>query len=241
MSLLKVNEVQNYNGSSLTLTASTVSTSAQLNTGGNISVTGSINVSDDSTTRSNLGLGSIATQASDNVTITGGNISNATLDSSVSLPSFVGMIASFAMSSAPTGWLVCNGAEYAIADYGDLHTAIGTTWGALTNGSGGAGSTHFRVPDLRGEFLRGFDNGFGSDPDAASRTGGDAVGSSQSHMFGNHFHQSTYYPNGVSYVYQYAGLPGHSGGTATLSNATSAAGGNETRPRNKNVQYCIKY
>ena len=86
MSLLKVNEVQNYNGSSLTLTASTVSTSAQLNTGGNISVTGSLNVSDDSTTRSNLGLGSIATQASDNVTITGGNISNATLASSVTFP-----------------------------------------------------------------------------------------------------------------------------------------------------------
>ena len=83
MSLLKVNEVQNYNGSSLTLTASTVSTSAQLNTGGNISVTGSINVSDDSTTRSNLGLGSIATQDSNNVTITGGNISIATLGSSV--------------------------------------------------------------------------------------------------------------------------------------------------------------
>jgi len=72
MSLLKVNEVQNYNGSSLTLTASTVSTSAQLNTGGNISVTGSLNVSDDSTTRSNLGLGTIATQDSDNVTVTGG-------------------------------------------------------------------------------------------------------------------------------------------------------------------------
>lgn len=74
MSLLKVNEVQNYNGSSLTLTASTVSTSAQLNTGGNISVTGSINVSDDSTTRSNLGLGTMATQDSNNVSVTGGTI-----------------------------------------------------------------------------------------------------------------------------------------------------------------------
>ena len=74
MSLLKVNEVQNYNGSSLTLTASTVSTSAQLNTGGNISVTGSLNVSDDSTTRTNLGLGTIATQDSNNVNLTGGTI-----------------------------------------------------------------------------------------------------------------------------------------------------------------------
>jgi len=78
MSLLKTNEIQNYNGSSLTLTASTVSTSAQLNTGGNISVTGSLNVSDDSTTRTNLGLGTIATQAADNVAITGGNISGIT-------------------------------------------------------------------------------------------------------------------------------------------------------------------
>jgi hypothetical protein len=79
MSLLKVNELQNYNGSSLTLTASTVSTSAQLNTGGNISVTGSLNVSDDSTTRSNLGLGSIATQASDSVNIDGGTIDGTTI------------------------------------------------------------------------------------------------------------------------------------------------------------------
>jgi len=74
MSLLKTNEIQNYNGSSLTLTASTVSTSAQLNTGGNISVTGSLNVSDDSTTRTNLGLGTIATQDSNNVNLTGGTI-----------------------------------------------------------------------------------------------------------------------------------------------------------------------
>ena len=72
MSLLKTNEIQNYNGSSLTLTASTVSTSAQLNTGGNISVTGSLNVSDDSTTRTNLGLGTIATQDADSITVTGG-------------------------------------------------------------------------------------------------------------------------------------------------------------------------
>jgi len=73
MSLLKTNEIQNYNGSSLTLTASTVSTSAQLNTGGNISVTGSLNVSDDSTTRTNLGLGTIATQDSDSIAVTGGS------------------------------------------------------------------------------------------------------------------------------------------------------------------------
>ena len=80
MSLLKTNEIQNYNGSSLTLTASTVSTSAQLNTGGNISVTGSLNVSDDSTTRTNLGLGTIATQDSDSITVTGGSVTGTEID-----------------------------------------------------------------------------------------------------------------------------------------------------------------
>jgi len=100
MSLLKVNEVQNYNGSSLTLTASTVSTSAQLNTGGNVSVTGSINVSDDSTTRSNLGLGTMATQAANSVAITGGNISNATLASSVTFPANTIQRTSFAENTS---------------------------------------------------------------------------------------------------------------------------------------------
>jgi len=80
MSLLKTNEIQNYNGSSLTLTASTVSTSAQLNTGGNISVTGSLNVSDDSTTRTNLGLGTISTQDSDSITVTGGSVTGTEID-----------------------------------------------------------------------------------------------------------------------------------------------------------------
>ena len=154
-----------------------------------------------------------------------------------------GAIMSFAMSSAPTGWIVCNGAEYAIADYGDLHTAIGTTWGSLTNGSGGAGTTHFRVPDLRGEFLRGFDNGQGNDPDAAGRTGGDAVGSSQSGMYSSHSHNirggSGDIPDwfgGSSAAYGML----TSGGSA-YGGYVQAAGGNENRPRNKYVQYCIKY
>lgn len=87
MSLLKTNEIQNYNGSSLTLTASTVSTSSQLNTGGNISVTGSLNVSDDLTTRTNLGLGTIATQDSSNVSITGGSVGGVTLEGDVAMAS----------------------------------------------------------------------------------------------------------------------------------------------------------
>ena len=158
------------------------------------------------------------------------------------------------MSSAPSGWLVCNGAEYAIADYGDLYGVISTTWGALTNGSGGAGSTHFRVPDLRGEFLRGFDNGQGNDPDAASRTGGDAVGSSQGNMVRNHVHWieswagsgSQGYHNPYNKGYASAGPYGNTIKSMVISDDNTQAnqnfsGGDETRPRNVTVQYCIKF
>jgi microcystin-dependent protein len=66
-----------------------------------------------------------------------------------------GAILPFAMNSAPAGWLACNGNEYdKTGTYAALFAAISTTYGE-TNGSGGAGTSHFRVPDLRGIFVRG--------------------------------------------------------------------------------------
>ena len=64
-----------------------------------------------------------------------------------------GMVAMFANSTAPSGWLKCNGQAISRTDYSDLFDAIGTTYGT------GNGSTTFNVPDLRGEFLRGWDDG----------------------------------------------------------------------------------
>jgi len=60
-----------------------------------------------------------------------------------------GMIAPFGMSSAPTGWLVCNGSAVSRSTYSDLFGVLSTTWGA------GDGSSTFNLPDLRGAFLRG--------------------------------------------------------------------------------------
>jgi microcystin-dependent protein len=68
-----------------------------------------------------------------------------------------GLISFFTMTSAPTGWLKANGASISRTTYASLFAAIGTTFGA------GDGSTTFNLPDLRGEFLRGFDNGRGID------------------------------------------------------------------------------
>ena len=68
-----------------------------------------------------------------------------------------GTVAHFAANSAPAGWLKANGAAISRSAYAGLFAAIGTTYGA------GDGSSTFNVPDLRGEFLRGLDDGRGVD------------------------------------------------------------------------------
>ncbi len=78
-------------------------------------------------------------------------------------------------------WLECDGTILSRADFSALYAAIGTAWGTAPAGS-------FRLPDLRGLFLRGFDHGRGKDPDAALRTGGDHVGSSQADAIRKHNH-----------------------------------------------------
>ena len=74
--------------------------------------------------------------------------------------------------SVPSGWFVCDGQELAIASFGALYGVCSTNFGALTNGSGGAGTTHFRVPDLRGRVVAGTGTILGS-----ARSVGAVVGS----------------------------------------------------------------
>ena len=61
-----------------------------------------------------------------------------------------GLVAHFAMPYAPPGWLKCDGSPVSRSTYPALFAAIGTTYGA------GDGSTTFSLPDLRGEFIRGW-------------------------------------------------------------------------------------
>lgn len=69
----------------------------------------------------------------------------------------VGMVSAFAANSPPTGWLAANGSLVSRVTYARLFSRIGTTFGA------GDGSTTFALPDMRGEFVRGWDNGRGVD------------------------------------------------------------------------------
>ncbi len=62
----------------------------------------------------------------------------------------IGLILPFAGTTAPGGWLLCLGQEVSRSNYPSLDSAIGTVFGAYTNGSGATGSTHLRLPDFRG-------------------------------------------------------------------------------------------
>ena len=91
-----------------------------------------------------------------------------------------GTVLPFAGTTAPAGFLLCNGATISRTTYSKLYAAIGSAHGA------GDGSTTFHLPDYRGRFLRGADGGAARDPNAAARTAansggatGDNVGSVQ--------------------------------------------------------------
>lgn len=66
----------------------------------------------------------------------------------------VGTIIAFMGTTAPQDYLACDGATYNIADYPQLTAFFAAQFGSV-NKFGGDGVTTFKVPDLRGEFLRG--------------------------------------------------------------------------------------
>ena len=73
-----------------------------------------------------------------------------------------GTVAAFGVSSAPTGWLKCNGQVISTTTYADLYSVIGSSFN-----QGGEASGTFRVPDLRGVWVRGLDDGRGKDSNRA--------------------------------------------------------------------------
>ena len=134
----------------------------------------------------------------------------------------VGEICYFAKISVPDGFLVADGRPVSRTTYAELFTAISINYGA------GDGNTTFNLPDLRGEFIRGWDSGRGIDS-------GRTFGSKQLDEFKSHTHtvQMGYTDSDQGY---FGGGRGHWGDQATL-----AAGGAETRPRNIALLACIRH
>ena len=61
----------------------------------------------------------------------------------------VGTIQAFAFERIPDGWMICDGRWLQILDYPELFGAIGHTFGKVDENS-------FKIPDLRGRFVRGW-------------------------------------------------------------------------------------
>jgi microcystin-dependent protein len=155
-----------------------------------------------------------------------------------------GAIMPFGRSTAPSGWLACDGAEVAIATYGTLSTAIyvgdgdnadaDLVYGFKTNGSGTRSTTgtHIKLPDLRGEFIRGWDNSRGIDSSRKNRSYQADDLKAHTHTVVDDAITTTTTPGGVVDITFPSG---------TQTRTTSSTGGTETRPRNVTALYCIKF
>jgi microcystin-dependent protein len=131
-------------------------------------------------------------------------------------------------SAVPNGFLPLNGQAISKNTYSALYALIGGYYGETL--------TTFNLPDLRGEFIRGWDNGRGIDP-------GRTVGSSQTDMFKAHTHRLLDNNNAT-----FVGDRPNAFDSAASINQTSSSyvdtqstGGTETRPRNIALQAIIKY
>jgi phage-related tail fiber protein len=160
-----------------------------------------------------------------------------------------GQVAFFAMSAPPQGWLKANGAAVSRKDYPSLFAALGTYYGA------GDGSTTFNLPDLRGEFIRGWDDGRGVDS-------GRGFGTRQNPTAIRHLidRLSGPYSAGTSAIgawniepdWTNTNIEGNRSPTdlnnsiffvanATSTNGVGDNGAFSTRPRNVALLACIKY
>jgi microcystin-dependent protein len=137
-------------------------------------------------------------------------------------------------SKIPIGWVACEGQEYLKTDYPNLYDAIGDTYNVPAPSSG----LYFRVPDLRGLFIRGLNTtGTGLD---SFRT----PGSTQSDTFKSHTHTAT----GDYHLYGTVGRGNLSIASQDAvanqpwnrsQSAISSTGDTETRPANLALNYII--
>nr|WP_269783740.1 phage tail protein [Pseudomonas protegens] len=156
----------------------------------------------------------------------------------------VGAMVPFPKGTVPAGFLEVDGSVQSAATYPDLAAYLGTAFN-----TGGEGAGNFRLPESRGEFLRGWDHGRGVD---AGRT----LGSSQTDALQNITGESSTFPNAFSAPLSSLGAfrtnargnmpPGLSNGGPWTSSSIDfdasrvARTSTETRPCNLAVMWCIK-
>ena len=165
----------------------------------------------------------------------------------------VGTVIWYAGSSAPSGYLKCNGDSIA--------NGSGTTQGVTADFSALHAIVGGNLPELRGEFIRGFDDGRGIDGRAIrtsqvaqneQHTHGINISSTSTVTDPGHIHQVQYSnsDSGDGVIEESGtGLSGQEptlSATTGISVSTSSTGtilseGGENRPRNVALLACIKY
>ena len=153
----------------------------------------------------------------------------------------VGAIIVFVGNNTPSGYLKCNGALLSRTTFSSLWAYAQSSgalvseieWSSSNQGcfSTGDGSTTFRIPDLRGEFIRGWDDGRGIDTNRTigSKQEATSIGSvvqlSHDVILKN--------TDGTDGTYSVAGD----------ANPQTSFGGtyHKVRPGNIAMMYCIKY
>ena len=114
----------------------------------------------------------------------------------------------------PTGWLKCNGAAFSAEEYPELAKVYPTN----------------KLPDLRGEFIRGWDDGRGIDSGRTLLSAQD--GSIEAH--GHDYNGVIYTSSGPSRANT------TDAGHRAYSGFTSSYGGSETRPRNIAFNFIVR-
>ncbi len=114
----------------------------------------------------------------------------------------------------PTGWLKCNGAAFSAEEYPELAKVYPTN----------------KLPDLRGEFIRGWDDGRGIDSGRTLLSAQD--GSIEAH--GHDYNGAIYTSSGPSWANT------TDAGHRAYSGFTSSYGGSETRPRNIAFNFIVR-
>jgi microcystin-dependent protein len=154
----------------------------------------------------------------------------------------VGGIQFFLSNTAPAGWLKANGALLSRTTYAALYAYAAASGNIVAEASWSANkgafstgdtSTTFRIPDLRGIFIRGWDDSAGVDS-------GRAIGSSQADDNKAHTHTVSGLltaTNSVQLDTSGSGQPY----TANDTKTSSSSGGTEARPKNVALLACIKY
>ncbi|EFA4931777.1 phage tail protein [Escherichia coli] len=133
----------------------------------------------------------------------------------------VGVPVPWPSATPPTGWLKCNGAAFSAEEYPELAKAYPTN----------------KLPDLRGEFIRGWDDGRGVDSSRGLLTSQDHLFASHGHWFDKYYALTGFDPTGGRFV-----VTADAFGELITANSIStvSVGGSETRPRNVAFNYIVR-